>query len=236
MSLTRPVQLLCFDLDDTLWPCSVTIDAAEHRLYQWMQQVVPEITTRHDSDSLRDKRMAFLRAHPELGHDLSRMRLASMHALADEFALAHDWVEPGFQLYYEARQQIRLFDDVTPALDSLSARYRCAAVTNGNADIVLTGVAHWFEFAISAARVGKAKPHADFFAAVLAQAGLSAAETVLIGDDPERDILAANGQGMRTVWVNRQHKRWPHPGSEPDAVISDFTQLGDVLRQLETTG
>lgn len=231
--MARAIQLLCFDLDDTLWPCGATIAAAEEKLYQWLQQAVPEIAAAHDSDSLRSKRMAFLRAHPELAHDLSEMRLASMHALADEFGLAHDWVEPGFQIYYLARQQISLFADVAPALDALSASYRLAAVTNGNADIYLTDIAHWFEFAISAASVGKPKPHADFFAAVLAQAGLSADKTVLIGDDPERDIIGASQHGLRTVWVNREQKDWPYPDSRPDAEVTAFDNLADVLRRLE---
>jgi len=227
---------LCFDLDDTLWPCGVTIAAAEQKLYQWMQQAVPEITAEHDSDSLRNKRIAFWRAHPELAHDLSQMRLASMHALADEFGLAHDWVEPGFELYYLARQEICLFADVAPALDALSERYRLAAVTNGNADIYLTDVARWFEFAISAATVGKAKPHGDFFAAVLAQARLSADEIVVIGDDPEHDIIGARQHGLRTVWVNREQRAWPYPDSRPDATVIDFSDLGDILRQLEAAG
>ena len=231
--MTAPLKLLCFDLDDTLWPCAATISAAEDKLYRWMQQTVPEITAAHDSDSLREKRIAFWNAHPELGHDLSQMRLASMRALADEFGLAHDWVEPGFELYYQARQQISLFADVAPALDKLSERYRLAAVTNGNADIHLTRVAHWFEFAISAAAVGKAKPHSDFFAAIQHRAGLDPAEIVVIGDDPERDIVGASQHGMRTVWVNREQQGWNHAICEPEAVVTDFARLADVLRQLE---
>ena len=231
--MTGSLKLLCFDLDDTLWPCAATISAAEHKLYRWMQQTVPEITVAHDNESLRKKRIAFWNAHPELGHDLSKMRLASMHALADEFGLAHDWVEPGFELYYQARQQVSLFADVAPALDELSERYRLAAVTNGNADIHLTQVAHWFEFAISAAAVGKAKPHRDFFTAIQSRAGLDFAEIVVIGDDPERDIVGASQHGMRTVWVNREQTGWNHDTCEPDAVVTDFGQLADMLRQLE---
>jgi len=227
------LKLLCFDLDDTLWPCAATISAAEQSLYRWMQQTVPEITAAHDSDSLREKRIAFWNAHPELGHDLSKMRLASMHALADEFGLAHDWVEPGFELYYHARQQVSLFADVAPALDELREGYRLAAVTNGNADIHLTQVAHWFEFAISASAVGKAKPHGDFFAAIQSRAGLDPAEIVVIGDDPERDIVGASRHGMRTVWVNREQQGWNLAACEPDAVVTGFDQLADVLRQLE---
>ncbi len=229
-------KLLCFDLDDTLWPCRVTIMAAEQTLYQWMQQQVPQITAQHNIASLHEQRMEFLRAHPELAHDLSQMRLASMRELADEFGLTHDWVEPGFEMYYQARQQVRLYHDVAPALDVLAERYRLAAVTNGNTDIELAGVAHWFEFAHSSAEVGHCKPDEVFFSSLLDRVRLSAADVVVIGDDAERDIAGASQLGMRTVWVNRGALAWQHPTCRPDAEVIDFCDLGDVLARLEAAG
>ena len=228
-----PVKLLCFDLDDTLWPCGATIIAAENTLYQWMAQHVPQITRQYDIDSLRDKRIRFMREHADIAHDLTQMRLASMRALADEFALPHDWVQPAFELYYQARQQVTLYADVAPALDTLHAQFRLAAITNGNADIHLTGVGHWFEFAVSAASVGKAKPHPAIFEALLEHAGVNPAETVLIGDDPQRDIFGASQLGMRTVWVNRAQRAWTHPDCQPDAEVAGFHKLSDILRELE---
>lgn len=226
-------KLLCFDLDDTLWPCGPTIAAAEQTLYEWMQREVPQITAQHDITSLREKRMAFLAAHPELGHDLSQMRRASMCELADEFGLAANWVEPGFEIYHRARQQVKLYEDVAPALDQLAQQYRLAAVTNGNADLELTGVGHWFEFAISSAQVGKPKPDEDFFAHLLQRAQVSVSEAIVIGDDIERDIVGASQLGIRTVWVNRAAQVWPEKYSRPDAEVMDFHNLADVLTRLE---
>ncbi len=37
-----------------------------------------------------------------------------------------------------------LFDDVLPALDWLSARYPIAAITNGNSDLDIIGLKHFF--------------------------------------------------------------------------------------------
>jgi FMN hydrolase / 5-amino-6-(5-phospho-D-ribitylamino)uracil phosphatase len=234
--LSTGLKLLCFDLDDTLWPCDNVILEAEHKLYRWMQQHVPQITAVHDIHSLRDKRISFLREHPDLAHDLTRMRVASMRALADEFGLDHDWIEPGFELYYLARQQVSLFDDVAPVLDALSVAYRLAAITNGNADIHLTGVARWFEFAVTAAEVGQAKPHPDIFAALLERASVNAEDTVLIGDDPHRDIYGASRLGIRTVWVNREARDWSHAECEPDAVVKGFDELPGKIRHLEKSG
>lgn len=233
--MPRNLKLLCFDLDDTLWPCSATIITAENRLFEWMQRHVPQITSGQDIHSLRDKRVAFVRENPDIAHDLTRMRIASMRALADEHSMPYDWVEPAFELYYMARQEVTLFDDVAPALDALSGEFRLAAITNGNADIHLTGVAHWFEFVISAAEVGKAKPHPEMFNALLGRAGLNAAEVVLIGDDPYRDMAGASQLGIRTVWINREQQSWPYPDRRPDAEIISFHNLADIVRQLEAS-
>ena len=69
------IKLLTFDLDDTLWPCQPTIMAAEQKLYEWMQQRVPQITQRHDSEALFHKRRDFMRQRPDLLHDMSKLRV-----------------------------------------------------------------------------------------------------------------------------------------------------------------
>ncbi len=225
------IELLCFDLDDTLWPCLPTIMHAERTLYAWMRQHVPVITQRYSITELRELRKQFLHAHPHLQTDLSEARRASLRDLSRRLELVDDWVEPAFEVYYQARQAVTLFDDVPPALDSLQTRFRMASISNGNADIQLTGVAKWFEFHVSAEQVGQAKPHPAMFEALLRQAGVDASQAVMVGDHPEHDIAGASQAGMRTVWVNRQ--RLDAPQCRPDAEIIDFSYLSDAIRQLE---
>ncbi len=225
------IKLLCFDLDDTLWPCLPTIMHAENTLYAWMRQHVPAITQRYSITELRALRKQFLQAHPDLQTNLSEARRASLRDLSRRFALDNDWVEPAFEVFYQARQVVTLFDDVPPALDSLQSRFRMASISNGNADIELTGVARWFEFHVSAEQVGQAKPHPAMFDALLRQAGVDASQAVMVGDHPEHDIAGASQAGMRTVWVNRQ--RLDAPQCPADVEIIDFSYLPDALRQLE---
>ena len=143
------INVLSFDLDDTLWPCSPTILNAEKILYQWMSDHVPDITQRYDILQLRERRSALLSARPELSHDLTALRLLSFEHLAKEFDLSSDWAVPAFEIFLEARQDVNLFDDVKPALDKLSKTYRLASITNGNADTVKTGVDHWFDVSLT---------------------------------------------------------------------------------------
>lgn len=226
------IKLLTFDLDDTLWPCKPTIIAAEQTLYEWLQQYVPVITQVYDSNALRLKRYELLQYRPELEHDMSLLRIESLKALADEFGLDEAWVDSAFNIFYQARQNIELYSDVEPVLDELSEHYTLIAVTNGNADIKLTGVDRWFDFSVSSAEVGKVKPHPSVFESALAKAGAMPNETVHIGDDEHRDIYGASAAGIRTVWVNRSSRAWNHTTCEADHHISSLSELPEILRQM----
>ena len=233
MSKIKKIKLLSFDLDDTLWPCKPTIMAAEQKLYAWMQQRVPEITQCFDIESLRTKRMNFLAQRQDLAHDMSALRIESLKALASEMNLESGWVKEAFELFYEARQQITLYDDVAPVLNMLQQQYRMTALTNGNANIEKTGVSHWFEFAVSAAEVGHQKPHPLFFETMLNKAGLSANEVLHIGDDPRRDIQGAHDAGIRSIWLNRRGQPWQHDEYQADRQIESLAALPEILREMQ---
>lgn len=233
MSSFQKIKSLSFDLDDTLWPCKPTIMAAEQRLYHWMQQRVPEITRRFDINSLRTHRMAFMKQHQNLAHDMSALRVESLSALAKEMKLNSDWVDDAFEVFYQARQQITLYEDVTSVLDELQSEYRMIALTNGNASIEKTGVAHWFEFSVSAAEVGHQKPHPLFFETMLDKAGLAANEVLHIGDDPYRDIFGAVDVGIRSIWLNRNAQAWQQDGYQADRQITSLLELPKILREMQ---
>lgn len=227
------IKLLSFDLDDTLWPCEPTIISAENMLYEYLQKHVPKITQHLDVFQIRKKRLAFLMQHPELEHDLTALRLESLRSLAIEFALDDGWVDEAFQIFYEERQRVTLFDDVADVLDALKNDYRLVAVSNGNADIQKTGVGHWFEFAVSAADVGFMKPHPAVFETVLAQSNCVAEEVLHIGDDQHSDVFAASQMGIRSVWLNRSAEEWQHKACKADFHINSLSELPALLDDMK---
>ncbi|MDH5387752.1 MAG: HAD family hydrolase [Gammaproteobacteria bacterium] len=233
MTDQKKIKLLSFDLDDTLWPCKPTIMSAEHKLYQWMQRRVPEITRNFDIESLRTHRINFLQQRQDLAHDMSALRIESLKALASEMNIESDWVSEAFSIFYQARQQVTLYDDVAPALDVLQQQYRMTALTNGNASIEKTGVSHWFEFSVSAADVGHQKPHPLFFETMMNKAGVGASEVIHIGDDPQRDIKGAFDAGIRSIWLNRAGQPWPHNDYQADWQIETLAVLPQILSEMQ---
>jgi HAD superfamily hydrolase (TIGR01458 family) len=76
------------------------------------------------------------------------------------------------------------------------------------------------------------KPAPAFFAAALAHLGASAAGTVMVGDDVENDVLAAQRQGLTGVLV-KTGKYLPRALREasgaPDHVLGSFADLPALL-------
>ena len=231
MPMSQTIKVLSFDLDDTLWPCSPTILRAEDMLYQWLAENVPAITENYDIYQLRDKRRSLFNDYPELGYDLTKLRVKSFELLAEEFALSDDWIKPAFEIFYEARQQVTLFEDVKPVLDELKKEFRLVSLTNGNADTVKTGVAHWFDFALNSASVGKLKSEPDIYQRVQKMTNIHAQQMVHIGDDPVHDVSGAKSAGIAAIWLNREQKPWLLDGCEPDAVITSLHELPDLLKK-----
>lgn len=227
--MKQEIKVLSFDLDDTLWPCHPTIYQAEQTLYQWLTEHVPVISQHYDLLQLRDKRKLLLEQRPELAHDLSQLRLYSFEALAIEFDLDRDWISMAFDVFYDARQKVTLFDDVAPVLDTLSENYCLVSLTNGNADPVKTGIDHWFDLSLNSMTVGKQKSEPDIYRQVQQSTAIDAAQMVHIGDDPVQDIVGAKSAGARAIWLNRDKRQWQPATCEPDAQISSLLQLPDLL-------
>lgn len=231
--MSRIIKLISFDLDDTLWPCFPTVDRAEKRLYQWLSEHVPSITQQYEMDQLREQRRLLLNEYPGLAHDLTKLRIKSFELLADKFELSRDWITPAFKIFYEARQQIRLFDDVKPVLDELTKHFILVSVTNGNASTIETGVDHWFNFALNSATVGKLKSEPDIYRQVQRISNIEARQVVHVGDHPLQDVFGAKSAGVFAVWLNRQNKTWTLEDCRPDAIINSLHELPPLLRQLQ---
>ncbi len=227
------IKLLTFDLDDTLWPCKPTIMAAEQKLYEWMRQHMPQITERNSSEAIFHKRRDFMQQRPDLLHDMSKLRVESLKALSDEIGLDYGWIDEAFEVFFQARQQVELYSDVEPVLNVLSSEYTLVAVSNGNADIGLTGVDRWFDFCVSAAEVGHQKPHPLVFETAMSRAGATREETVHIGDDEHRDIFGACEAGVRSVWLNRSNRDWNHTECRADHHIRSLDELPEILRKMQ---
>lgn len=156
-------------------------------------------------------------------------------ALARSLARAglDDHLDDAAALFFARRFALtRPFSDVPPALAALRGRYTLGFATNGNSRTERCGLAGEFAFEVYAHENGlPKKPAPEFFAAVVAAAGVPAEQIVYVGDSWEHDVVAPQRAGLRSVWLNRQGL--PRPvGCTPDAEVSSLAELSIALADL----
>jgi putative hydrolase of the HAD superfamily len=81
--------------------------------------------------------------------------------------------------------------------------------------------------AVTSAEHGYMKPHRSIFEAALNLAGVTAAESVMVGDSLSHDIDGARRAGMRGVLVHRSADPIEAPSDVP--VIRSLTELPSIL-------
>ena len=226
------LQALTLDLDDTLWPVLPTLRRAEAAMRAWLAEHAPATTTQVDPATWRSLRAGVVRDHPHWAHDLSALRQETIRrallAAGDDPALAR----PAFEAFFEARQQVELFDDVLPALGRLAARWPIVALSNGNADVQrVPGLGRHFHAAVSARDLGLAKPDPASFTAACARAGAVPGRTLHIGDDAALDVDGALDAGLQAAWVCRPGLPSAEraPRGQPHHVVTTLAELADRL-------
>ncbi len=222
------IKSICFDLDDTLWPCAPVIQHAERRFYHWLELHWPRVSERYDFEALVDERVRHFSSHTDWHHDLTFLRKHWLMELADQAGYGHERVDEAFEVFWLARNEVEFFADSEDVLDRLTGLYTLGSMTNGNADVHHIGIGHYFKYVITSAEVGRPKPHREIFSAALELSGVAPHELLHIGDDPRRDVLGASALGIKTVWVNPEMKPWPG-GQTPDAVIRHVGELPALL-------
>jgi HAD superfamily hydrolase (TIGR01549 family) len=129
-----------------------------------------------------------------------------------------------------------LFEDTVACLDALAPDYRVGLLSNGSRLPETIGLGGYFEAVVFAQDHRVAKPDTQLFEICRQQLGLPPEACVLVGDHPLNDVVGAKRAGWSAVLIDRSGGGTyvPPPGCSevPDAVITSFTQLPRVLRQL----
>ncbi len=230
------IEVITFDLDNTLWDVDPALLRAEQVQRDWLVEHRPGAIEDYDHEGLWEFKKSVWKRHPNLLHHVSQMRIQMLYELQRAAGYgereARTGAEQAFNAFLEERHKVILYEEALGVLEQLATRYTLGALTNGNADIYKTDAGEYFDFAFLAENVGASKPQPDMFHAALAHAGVAPQEIVHVGDNPEHDIQGAWDVGMRTVWMNSQGIVWPG-GRRADREISNLQQLPAAISSLD---
>jgi HAD superfamily hydrolase (TIGR01549 family) len=134
---------------------------------------------------------------------------------------------------WASNHHFEIYDDVAPVLTELAAQGFVLGVISNSHRSLDAFKTHFrldalIGTTVSSAEHGFMKPHRSIFEAALQQAGVTAAEAVMVGDSLKADIEGARAAGMRGILLRRSGET---PASlAPDiSLITSLHELRDVL-------
>ena len=138
----------------------------------------------------------------------------------------------------EFMKYVRIDENAKAVLGGLHGKYKLGIISNFaipecvykllRAD-QLDGL---FEVVVVSGAVNKRKPSPEIFQSTLSLLGVSASETVFVGDTIDADIEGPKAIGMKTIYIERR----PQKASEkfcPDQTIKTLSELPSVLERCE---
>lgn len=233
--MTIDIKAISFDLDNTLWHADPVLLAAEKAMSGWLRENAAPILEQLTREQVVKYKKALIAQSPALIHHVSDIRKQLLKVAALDAGYANDEAETiakrAFDVFYQARQQVTLFEPVIPVLEELASQYRLISITNGNSNPEIIGLSRYFEFSISAESEGVGKPDPEIFKNALNRLGLLPEEVAHVGDHLKDDIDGANQVGLKTVWINLTQEGAEHSA---DAEITCISQLPIVIKQLKS--
>ncbi|MBM0228605.1 HAD family hydrolase [Micromonospora sp. ATA51] len=224
-----PPTAVVFDADETLLDLRPAVTGALVAVLEEMRRRTPAAAAVRLADLEADWGAVFGALSAAPVQEIRRAALARSLARA---GLDHHLDELAALFFARRFALTRPFPDALPALAALRRRHLLGFATNGNSRAERCGLAGEFSFELYAHENGlPKKPAPEFYAAVVAAAGLPPDRIVYVGDSPEHDVAAAQRAGLRAVWLNRPGLPRP-PGLAPDAEVSTLADLPEVLARL----
>ena len=225
-----PITLVIFDLDDTLYDEGDFVRGG-------FRAVGLELERRG------------VGPHAEVAALLEQFHFAESRAgvfqkLAARRAFPEEWIPDLVDCYRSHAPSIQLAADAREVLPTLVSRYRIGCVTDGWAavqrrKIAALGVESYLHALSLTDELGVEywKPHARAFDEVREKLAADRAATVVVGDNPERDMAGARNAGLRSIRLRRpggyfSSREYTQPEMRSDFEISDLRSLPDILHQL----
>ena len=206
---------LFFDLDHTLWDFEKNATETLHTLYE-----------RHDFARFGTFTVEeLIRVYSDINHALWRLyqnnkitqqQLRDVRFVRTLTRLGVPEEQIPANISAEFTNILPLKSAVFPytheVLDYLKPNYRLHLITNGFNDIqaiklASSNLTHYFEEVITSEHSGHLKPDPRMFQHALERTGATAAESLMIGDNLECDVLGAYNAGIDQVYFNPDKRR-----------------------------
>lgn len=229
MRVNLPIRAITFDLDDTLWPFAPIGERIENALHAWFVAHSPRTAERFPIEEMRALRARVFTEFPQHAHDLGLLRRLTIERALRESGDDPALASAAYAIFFHERNRVDFYPDAREGLHRIAARMPVAALTNGNADLAVIGIAGLFRFQLGAREYGAPKPDTGLFREACRRLGVAPAEVLHVGDHPVMDVAGAAKAGLRTCWIDRGDHAWPDGLPRADLHVTTLTALADWL-------
>lgn len=225
--LIERIDTLIFDLDNTLIDRNA---AMRQSLHDWL------ITQGHEGPAL-EAALNDCMQYDNWGY-MDRQELCTwllqQYGNKQNKITVHDLEH---LLHVNNSRNVQPDAQVQALLNTLRNQYQLVLATNGGsktqrAKIAQTRLLDLFqpELIFVSGEMEFEKPDPRYFEIIIDQLQLDVTKALVIGDNPQNDIQAANECGLFTCWVS--HGREGEAGIQPTITIKNITEIGAWSKQL----
>ncbi|MGF1636723.1 MAG: YjjG family noncanonical pyrimidine nucleotidase [Cyclobacteriaceae bacterium] len=225
---------LFFDLDHTLWDHDKNSEEA-----------IDEIHARFSLDTIHSiPKDAFRKTFSEINTSLwdqfnhgtlhqTQLRASRFRLILDRFGVRNESLDHQLGEAYLniCPTKNYLLPFALDLLNYLKPKYTMHILTNGFIDvqkvkISSAGISPYFQHIITADLEGNRKPNKEIFLHALNISSAKLEESLMIGDNPDTDILGAINVGMDCVYYNPQKRKHNF------AITHEISCLSDLFKVL----
>lgn len=231
-------KALFIDLDDTIWDFRANSKLS-------LRQIYDEFSLERVFTGYEQFQSLYMTANHELWEAYHHNRVTKDFLIVERFARPFRQVGSALSDDLEfimsinhryldvLAQQKTLVPGAIDLLDYLTAKeYPLYILSNGFAEVQARklqsgGIDRYFKRLILSDEIGITKPDRRLFDYALQVVGADAADTVIVGDNYDADILGAMNAGWRAIYFNRDNL--PVPGPQPHYMVTELVQLKTIL-------
>lgn len=196
-----------FDLDRTLWDFDKSSMETFEEIYEKRRlkdMGIESVGVFHDAYSVHNNRLWDMYRNGDIAKEVLRGR--RFYLTLKDFGINNPELAETIGMDYVTLSplKVNLFPQVMATLDYLLPKYKLHIITNGfqevqNVKMSASGLEKYFTTVVTSEEAGIKKPNVEIFYYALKKAGASVSECLMVGDDPDVDILGAKQVGMDQV-------------------------------------
>lgn len=196
-----------FDLDRTLWDfdkSSAEAFADIYELHKLKKLGIESVQSFHDIYSVHNEKLWNI--YRDGGITKEDLRGKRFYLTLKDFGIDNTELAEAIGMDYIRLSplKVNLFPQAINILEYLFPNYKLHIITNGfhevqEVKIATSGLNKYFETIVTSEEAGIKKPNKAIFQYALKKAGAVAQESLMVGDDPDVDILGAKNAQIDQV-------------------------------------